>query len=139
MEDLVMRISCRLAAVAGFLVLHAATDSMGQVRRYEPSRPTVSPYINLFREDLRSPLPNYYTFVRPLQQQYQINQTQQRMLMNQNQAIGQLQSNVQDIERRQIQGPLVAPTGKGSWFSQGGRSRFRNTSTYYSRGPVGAR
>ena len=125
-----MRLHCRLSLVAVLLVLHAASASLAQVRRYEPSRPTVSPYLQLFRDDVRNqPLPNYYAYVRPLQQQYQVNQTQQRLLQQQSRTIGQLQTNMQSLERRQIEGPLVAPTGKGSWFL--------TTPRYYPRSRVG--
>jgi hypothetical protein len=48
--------------------------------------------------------------------------------------ITQLQTGVQDIEQRQAEGPLVAPTGHSSWFGNPGtRSSFLNTSRYYSQ------
>ena len=125
--------SLALGHFGGLVVLCAATASMGQVRRYEPSRPTVSPYLNLFRQNDVNPfLPNYYSFVRPLQQQYQVNQQQQLLLQQQGQEIGQVQSNLESFERRRAEGPLVAPTGKGSWFARpSSRSTFLNTSRYY--------
>ena len=116
--------------------LHTPSASMAQVRRYEPSRPTVSPYLNLFRNDGLDNrfLPNYHSLVRPLQQQQRANQTQQRLLQRQTQAIEQLQSNVQGIQQRQAAGPLVAPTGKGSWFARPGtRAKFMDTSRFYSQ------
>jgi hypothetical protein len=128
-----------IPVVTGFLVgavvLNAATASIAQVKRYEPSRPTVSPYLNLFRQNETNPfLPNYFSLVRPLEQQYRINQEQQRQLQQQNQSIGRLQSNVTSIERRQAEGVLVAPTGKGSWFGRPStRSRFLDTSGYFSQ------
>ncbi len=135
-----MRLHCRLSVVAGLLVLHAATASVAQVRRYEPSRPTVSPYLQLFRDgrDRNRALPNYYAYVRPLQQQQQVNQTQQRLLQQQSQTIGQLQTTVQDLQFRQAEGPLVAPTGKGSWFGRPGAATFRNTSGFYGRSRTAA-
>jgi hypothetical protein len=132
--------------LAGLLVsLHAvfaSPASEAQVRRYEPSRPTVSPYLNLFRNegfDNRS-LPNYHALVRPLQQQYDTNQRQQRLLQQQSRALGQLNANVQSIEEREAAGQLVAPTGTGSWFGNPGtRSTFQNTSRFYSRSGTAAR
>ena len=124
------------ALVLSLHVLGAATSGMAQVRRYEPDRPTVSPYLNLFRNDgfNNRALPNYHSLVRPLQQQYQTNQTQQRLLLQQNQALRQLNSNVQDVEQRAAAGQLVAPTGKGAWFARPSRrAQFLNTSRYYSQ------
>jgi hypothetical protein len=111
-------------------------DSMAQVRRYEPNRPTVSPYLNLFRNDGfdNRALPNYQALVRPLQQQYETNQMQQRLLRQQNLALRQLNSNIQDVENRAATGQLVAPTGKGAWFGRPSRrATYLNTSRYYSQ------
>ena len=132
--------------LAGLLViLHAvfaSPASEAQVRRYEPSRPTVSPYLNLFRNEGfdNQFLPNYHSLVRPLQQQYDTNQRQQRALQQQNRAIRQLDMNIQSMEERPAAGQLVAPTGKGSWFGvPGTRSTFLNTSRFYSQSGTGAR
>jgi hypothetical protein len=122
--------------VTGFFFL-GSTASEAQVRRYEPSRPTVSPYLNLFRERT-GVVPNYYTLVRPLQDQYHVNQLQQQYMRQQNQVIQQLQSEVYGLQRNPAS-PMVAPTGKGSWFGQAStRNSFMNTSRFYSQsGPVG--
>jgi hypothetical protein len=111
-----VRVLPRLA-FAGILVLaaSAAADSYGQqVRRYQPSRPTVSPYLNLFRNNT-GPLPNYYSLVRPQLQQDSFNR--QQMILNQQQtsAMGLLESVVQ-------QG--TTPTGKHSGFMTYGRQGF---------------
>ncbi len=97
--------------------------------------PTVSPYLNLFRDDFRNgPLPNYQALVRPLQQQQETNQNQQRLLLQQNQALRQLNTNIQDVERRAATGRLVAPTGRGAWFRRPARSAgYLNTSRFYSQ------
>ncbi|HJQ81921.1 MAG TPA: hypothetical protein VJ828_18290 [Lacipirellulaceae bacterium] len=124
------------ALVACLQVLFTAPASMAQVRRYEPSRPTVSPYLNLFRNDGfdNRAIPNYQALVRPLQQQYQTNQEQKRLLLQQNRALQQLNSNVQNFEQRAVTGQLVAPTGKGAWFARPSRrAQFLNTSRYYSQ------
>ncbi|MEX0641557.1 MAG: hypothetical protein WD468_02595 [Pirellulales bacterium] len=125
--------------IAGCLVLAAATASTAgtaQAQRYEPSRPTVSPYLNLFQNNRNgrsnSALPNYYSFVRPLQQQNQTNRMQQQLVQQQGGTIGQLQSNVQLLQKQLQAGPLVAPTGHSSWFENpGSRAKFRDTSRYY--------
>jgi hypothetical protein len=122
-------------SAAWLVVLSAAAASNAQVRRYEPSRPTVSPYLNLFRQnEFDQVLPNYHALVRPLQRQQEVNQQQQRILQQQSQALGQLQRNVAAVEQRQAEGPLVAPTGQGSWFNRpSNRATFLNSSRYYSQ------
>jgi TolA-binding protein len=127
--------------VVGLHALQTAPASMAQVRRYEPGRPTVSPYLNLFRNDGfdNRALPNYHSLVRPLQQQHDTNQMQQRLLQQQRQTLRQLDSNIQDIERRATTGQLVAPTGQGSWFGRPSRrSGYLNTSRFYSQSGTGA-
>jgi hypothetical protein len=123
-----------LVVICGTTLSLAAT-AIAQELRYEPSRPTVSPYLNLFRNDFDNRgLPNYYLYVRPLQRQAQVNQQQQAIIQQQQQMINQLQGGIEDIERRAAEGQLVAPTGHASWFQQPGtRSTFLNTSRYYSR------
>jgi hypothetical protein len=130
----------RAGLLSSFLLISATSESIAQQRRYEPSQPTVSPYLQLFRNDVgqNSALPNYFNFVRPLQQQYQVNQTQQRLLQQQYQAIGQLRSNVQALEGQLAQGQVVAPTGKGSWFNRPStKSGYLNTSRFYSQSGTG--
>jgi hypothetical protein len=126
--------------VTSFFFL-GSTASNAQVRRYQPSRPTVSPYLNLFRERT-GVVPNYYTLVRPFQDQYHVNQLQQQYMRQQNQVIQQLQTDVYGLQKNQA-APVIAPTGTGSWFGQpGSRNTFMNTSRYYSQsggalGPAG--
>jgi hypothetical protein len=86
--------------------------------RFQPSRPTVSPYMNLFRRD-RGPIPNYHLYVRPLQQQRAFNEQQQIAIERQGVAVGQLQQNLMQVQRA-----ATAPTGIGA--------SFRNFSHYYS-------
>ena len=68
-----MRWNCKtwlfVGTLAGIGSLVGATASEAQYqRRFEPSRPTISPYLNLFRFN-DSNVPNYQSLVRPLQQQ----------------------------------------------------------------------
>lgn len=135
-----MRTTIRRLAVnslAGCFLLTAVSASMGQQLRYEPATPTVSPYLNLFRNDgfgRRNLVDNYYNLVRPMQRQYQVNQMQQQLLRQQHQQINQLQSNLQTLEQQQAQGTLVAPTGVGAWFNRPPTNHgYLNTSRFYSQ------
>jgi hypothetical protein len=144
-------ITTLLFAVA--IVVLGADASSAQVRRYEPARPTISPYLYFFQGRDSNPfLPNYYSFVRPLQQQYRNNQVQQQQLQQQErllqqqgqylqrqgQAIGQLQSQFQQFgQAPPMGGRLVAPTGRGSAFMRPS-GRYMNASRYFSpRGGAG--
>jgi len=114
------------AAVALLLVQAAATTGYGQqLRRYQPARPTVSPYLNLLRNDNASGVPNYYGLVRPQLQQQAINRQQGVLQAQQSAAITAL---AQRFEAG------VTPTGKGAQFMvPGSRATFQNTSRYYQQ------
>ena len=77
------------------------------VPRYRPSRPTVSPYLNLLRND-NGALPNYYGLVRP--------QLNQQAFDNQITATSRSQTlAIQKLSH--ISGNTVnGPTGSGSVF-----------------------
>ena len=85
--------------------------------RYQPSRPTVSPYLNLLRRDV-GPLPNYYSLVRPQLNQNEFNQ-RQRVTNAEQQA--QIQRNARSIV--DINESTAAPTGTASVY--------RNFGHYY--------
>jgi hypothetical protein len=96
--------------------------SMAQ-QRYTPSRPTVSPYLNLFQNNrnggsFNRALPNYYTLVRPQLEQNRVNQYQQQLLQQQTSTISQLQSNLQILQQQQSGQNVV--TGHNSWFGNTG-------------------
>ncbi|QDT67244.1 hypothetical protein MalM25_01410 [Planctomycetes bacterium MalM25] len=77
------------------------------------SGPTISPYLNLFRDETSdSSLPNYYTFVRPQQQQYEANQQQRQQL--------------QQLQRQVQQATYTTPATNIS-----GGARFGDTSRFY--------
>lgn len=126
-----------LVVTASSLLTGSTASAQNAPRRYQPARPTISPYINLFRRD-RGPLPNYYTFVRPqLQQQQQNRQFQQQN----NQLQRELQRQQGEIERSnfapgradtnlQFRPAPVAPTG--------GRSSFMTHSSYFQTYGAGA-
>ncbi len=79
--------------------------------------PTLSPYLNLFREEREDSLPNYYTFVRPVQQQVETNRNQQ----------SQLQGLQRQVQRTAYQAPVA-----GTLPPTGTRSRFGDTGQYFS-------
>lgn len=56
-------------SILGTLLTMSCRNISGQdIQRYSPQRPTVSPYLNLLRNDNGS-VPNYYSLVRPQQNQ----------------------------------------------------------------------
>src|SRR5262245_13587518 len=97
------------------LALVASAAHAQGVQRYQPSRPTVSPYMNLFRTNA-GPLPNYYSLVRP-----QINQ----LAVNSQLASQQVQQSASlNLLPSQAAQQTVTPTGKNSWFQTYGRQSF---------------
>jgi hypothetical protein len=110
----------------------SACQAQQPIRRFQPNTPTISPYLNLLRNDNAGGLPNYYSLVRPQMQQNSFNarqgafnQQQLSFEAQQTAAVGDLSSQVQ---------PLIAPTGKAAQFMTPGRSSgFMNTSRYYSQ------
>ena len=118
-------------AVGAWFGIAAACNAQ-QVRRYEPSRPTVSPYLNLFRNQT-GVIPNYQSLVRPLLQQNVINQQQRQINAQGGAAIGQLQSGLTELQQQALP-TTMTPTGKSGWFLQpSSRQSFMNTSRYYER------
>jgi hypothetical protein len=90
------------------------------------TRPTVSPYLNLFREDLDGFSDfNYQTLVRPQLQQQEINQNLQRQQQ-------ELSANVQAMVAK----PAFNPQGSQSQHPTGHQTMFRQLSHYY---PLAAR
>ncbi len=127
------RISWLIASAAAGIWLGATAASNAQVQRYEPTRPTVSPYLNLFR-DQTGILPNYQALVRPLQLQNDINQQQRQTNQRSAEAAANLQAEIYGLQQRQAAELQMAPTGKQSWFQRPSqRNQFMNTSRFYSQ------
>lgn len=89
-----------------------------------PHRPTISPYLQLHREDLDDTLPNYFAFVLPqMQQQEQIHRQQLEL---------------ERIHQRLQQTGNPAAAGQGTAHEGTDRmppnyhSRFMNTGGYFS-------
>jgi len=87
-------------------------------QRYRPQRPTISPYVNLLRNDT-GPVPNYYSLVRPQLDQQAWDNESSRFAQSSDLAIRQLNT---IVDRREMR-----PTGTGSVFN--------NYSQYYSSNP----
>lgn len=123
-----------IAVLVGAIALAAAGNSQAQYqqRRFQPSRPTVSPYLNLFRFN-NSVIPNYQSLVRPEQEAIRFRQQQQQLDRQQQAELQRLQSNVRVLQQPRVTSALVAPTGKGSWFNVPGGSNFGDTSRYFSQ------
>jgi len=87
----------------------------GGGRQYFPSRPPVSPLINLSRGRGFGfdPAISYYTYILPARQQQAFNRQQSA-------AIGQLQQQVQQVGTPIYSGgpgqPVIRPTGTNAWF-----------------------
>lgn len=74
--------------------------------------PTLSPYLNLYREEAEDAAPNYHTFVRPMQRQQETNRRQ----------INQLQQLQQQVR----QASYAPPASGGS-----GAARYGDTGHFY--------
>jgi hypothetical protein len=82
--------------------------------------PTVSPYLNLHREEATTDgAPNYFAFVRPQLDQIEANRTQQREMQ---QLRGQLQSSATVV------GPQYRTTGLPG---TGTPARYMDTAQFY--------
>lgn len=100
------------AALTAWLIgLTGVAAAEGRSSRYSPSRPTVSPYLNLTRRDTGA-LPNYYALVRPQVEQRAINQQQQSLNLRQQKSMQGLAREVTKLAE-----PEVRSTGTGAGFA----------------------
>lgn len=74
------------------------------------SSPTVSPYLNLFRDESETGAPNYFTFVRPMQDQFEANRQQ----------INQLQQLQRQVQQTAYPAPATGVSG-GARYGYTGR------------------
>lgn len=77
------------------------------------STPTISPYLNLFRDETENATPNYHAFVRPQQDQFDANRLQRAQL--------------QQLQRQVRQATYQTPT-----TTVAGGARYGDTGRYYS-------
>ena len=103
--------SLKQIGLSFFAILLLAQASYGQYQRprYQPSRPTVSPYLYLSQPETNG-MPSYYAFVRPYQRQSQVNQSQQGQLQTQ-------QTEIKSLDNQfQLRQTATPPTGSNSTF-----------------------
>jgi len=129
-----MLANCKIPLIVAVLLFTAGTGNekcFAQMRRYRPTRPTTSSYLNLTRLNTGA-IPNYYSLVRPAQRQREINLQEQALRKQQASALHRLQNDVQ-------QGLLpVAGTGKrGRFLSPSSRSRFGTSRQYFRTNIIG--
>ncbi|MFH1269332.1 MAG: hypothetical protein ABIK89_26690 [Planctomycetota bacterium] len=124
------RVLIATAFMAGWIALCSARPAQAQ-RNYHVSRPTFSPYLQLFRLD-PGPLGQYHSYVLPQRQL-------ERTIAGQSAQIQQQQAGIRSVRGQisqfQQAGP-VAPTGRGSAFGNH-MSYFGNHSSHYSGGTAG--
>jgi ABC-type phosphate/phosphonate transport system substrate-binding protein len=100
-------------------------SSTAQVRRYQPSRPTTSSYLDLTRLNTGG-VPNYYSFVRPKQQQRAFNLQEQALRRQQAGSLRNLTNQVQQGLQP------IAATGTRSGFNiPSSKSGFRVPTGYF--------
>jgi hypothetical protein len=102
------------------LAVYSQNSSGQDIPRYSPQRPTISPYLNLLRND-SGPLPNYYSLVRPQLRQQSFDNRMLAATRAQEQQVQQL--------REITDAAAAGPTGTASTF--GNLSHFRNQSHFY--------
>ncbi len=112
-------------AMFGFALLCSSASFGQEIRRYQPRKPTISPYLDLLRFN-DGGLPNYYSWVRPRKQQRAFNTESRAWQRQQTITLGRVTNEFQKNRR------AIAPTGTGSWFmNDSAGSTFLNTSRFY--------
>jgi hypothetical protein len=113
-----------LATTLAFLVLpQANVEAQQRVERYQPARPALSPYLELFRQDSGVVDP-FNAFVEPRRRLQSQSRQFQREIAGQQTTINELQ--------RQVQGQIeIRPTGARP---TGTGATFMNHSHYFPRG-----
>lgn len=116
-----------IVALAACVCAFATTSADAQVstnrfvRSYILDRPTVSPYLNLLRNDGINGIANYQTLVRPQLQFREQAIVQERQIERVQQRINVQQSTIEDIQQQRAQ----------RVFSTGHPTRFMNYQSYY--------
>ncbi len=114
-----------LSALLLFTVGVGTENCFAQLRRYQPSRPTTSSYLNLTRLNT-GVLPNYHALVRPAQRQRAFNLQEQALRKQQGLSLQRLQNDVQQGLKP------VAGTGKrGGFLVPSSRSGFGTSGQYF--------
>ncbi len=99
-----------IAAVSVALLAVSSADAQ-RPWPYRPGRPTISPYMNLYRAN-PGPVDNYHLYVRPQQQLLNTLQWQDQALQQQGAHLQSLRQEVSGFGQRRI----ATPTGIGAGF-----------------------
>lgn len=103
-------------SLLGWLAFLGAAHGQG-FRTYEPTKPTVSPYLNLLRTNF-GPLPNYQSLVRPQLRQQSFNQSASRAIEYNLRQVATLERSVppQRQGRIRVRSAPMRPTGVAGQF-----------------------
>lgn len=113
-----------LAAAAifgGVASVQAQVSTSNFARNYILSRPTVSPYLNLLRNDGISGIANYQTLVRPQIEQRELAVQQENENLRLQRQLNSQQTSIEGIQRQRAQ----------RVFSTGHRTRFMNYGDFF--------
>jgi hypothetical protein len=121
-----MKIATLLRASLFLVVLAICSrDAAAQVKRYQPSRAPLSPYLNLLRPE--GALPNYYALVRPLEEQRQFERNTRGFERRQNLLN-------RDLEQQMGQPSGIIATGTAGRFMSDGKSgAYLNSRPYFNQ------
>lgn len=114
---------CLATAMACAVFSQATAEAQQPVDRYRPARPTLSPYLDLFRQDTGVVDP-FNTFVEPQRRLQSQARQFQREIAGQQATINNLQQQVQT--QLQMRPTGARPTGTGA--------TFMNHSHFFPRG-----
>jgi hypothetical protein len=122
-----------VSSLVGSAALAAPPYGPARPGRFQPAKPTLSPYLDLFREN-RGLLPNYHTFVRPKIEQQEFNQQQQlfndrQLMVNETQR--RTNVTIQDSMQQLQQGGGTMRIRPAGGAQTGIGSGFRNFSHFY--------
>ena len=129
--------SWRLGTLVGGAGVAVAQRPYSNASAYRPTRPTLSPYLQLFRTDPGQILPSYQNFVQPRVEAREFRRQQQGNVQN-------LQQGLQRVQQQSQQLPSTSGTiqsGIGSGFQTsrqyfGGHQSFFGT--HRTQAPAGA-
>lgn len=105
------RVRLRFAlAAAVWLGLTAGASAQNPAGRYQPTQPTISPWMGLYSRNTGA-LDNYHSFVRPEQELRSTIRQQNTQTQQNNDALQTLRTQVHDLSE-----PQMRSTGAGSVF-----------------------
>ena len=108
---LILAIAALMLVATNSAQAQRRAGSQKYARGYQPSKPTLSPYLNYFRLNT-GVLPNYQQFVRPQIQLQKTLQQQQAQIQSGKRSLQQLDKKM----RERLTQPTVSPTGHSATF-----------------------